>query len=284
MKDVLVFSHMMKTAGTALIKQLIQHYGSKVLYPESGQLIIDKSYNNEQLKIDFNKKNGNVQVLVGHPIRPHLDLDIPRYNLRWFTFVRDPQKRYLSHYFYVYNYKNGLSNHHRFKGKIENDSIVEWEKIDKCSNYQCKFLSGEANAQKAIDILEKKFEWVGLTEEYDDAIQSFKSHFKLDNLYVSNKITNPSSASQDYKQKVKEKYADFIESMNKEDQILYNYVKDNIWPRFKNETLENTSRNQKSVLIRNINMADFQVDKYLKFNKTKITKKNIIRFYKRWYQ
>ena len=27
-----------------------------------------------------------------------------------------------------------------------------------CSNYQTKFIAGEANAQKAIDIIENKFE------------------------------------------------------------------------------------------------------------------------------
>jgi hypothetical protein len=167
---------------------------------------------------------------------------------------------------------------------MNNKNIIEWEKIDMCSNYQCKFISGEANAQKAIDIIENKFEWVAITEEYDDAVESFKTHFKLGDLYISKDAANRSRANQDYRLATKNKYADFVEEMNQEDQILYNYVKEKVWPRFKNIPTDIKIKSKTSELDRHINMMSFQIDKYLKFNKTKITKKNLIISYKIWYQ
>jgi hypothetical protein len=194
MKDVIVFSHMMKTAGTSLSKQLIQYYGTKVHNVLGGFRIEDDYYNKELLREDFKKKKGKTKVLIGHPIRPYIDFNLPDYNLRWFTFVRDPQKRYLSHYFHKYNGTNFFKQA-RYN-VMNNKNIIEWEKIDMCSNYQCKFISGEANAQKAIDIIENKFEWVAITEEYEDAVESFKAHFKLGDLYISNEVMNRSTANQ----------------------------------------------------------------------------------------
>ena len=42
-KSILVFAHMMKTAGTALTKQLIGHYGAK-LHLVPGGLKMDDCY------------------------------------------------------------------------------------------------------------------------------------------------------------------------------------------------------------------------------------------------
>jgi hypothetical protein len=68
MKDVIVFSHMMKTAGTSLSKQLIQYYGTKVHNVLGGFRIEDDYYNKELLREDFKKKKGETKVLIGHPI------------------------------------------------------------------------------------------------------------------------------------------------------------------------------------------------------------------------
>ena len=282
MKDILVFSHIMKTAGTALSKQLIQHYGKKVHIVPGGLRLEDNYYDNAQLVRDFKKKNKKLKVLIGHPVRPYIDFDISGHQLKWFTFIRDPQKRYLSHYFHKL-YESNLFSHSIYKG-MRNNSITEWEKVDKCSNYQCKFIAGKANAQKAIDIIENKFEWVGLTEDYDLAVKSFKSHFGLDDLYVNNEATNQGLVDQSQKNKVILNHSDFIAEMNQQDQILYDYVHKEVWPRYKNKKPSFNVTEKTNSLSRKFNMIDFQIDRQTKFKPTKITTKNLIRFYKRWYK
>ena len=167
---------------------------------------------------------------------------------------------------------------------MKDKSIVEWEKVDQNSNYQTKFIAGEANAQKAIDIIEEKFSWVGLTEEYDKAVESFKAYFKLDDLFVEQKVTNRSLSGNDEKNRVKREYSDFIQEMNTEDQILYDYIKKNIWPKFKDLKADKTVKTKYNSLERKLNMLSFQIDRQRKFKPTEINTKNLIRFYKRWYR
>jgi hypothetical protein len=51
MNKILVFSHMMKTAGTSISKQLIAHYGSKMHIVPGGLLMNDDCYNKEGFKM-----------------------------------------------------------------------------------------------------------------------------------------------------------------------------------------------------------------------------------------
>ena len=99
-------------------------------------------------------------------------------------------------------------------------NIKQWEKIDHFLNYQCRFLAGQANAHKAIDILEDKFEWVGLTEEFEIGIQSFKSYFNIDDQYFNTKISNRITADIEDKKKTKEKFAEIEYN---EDSLQVNY-------------------------------------------------------------
>lgn len=282
MKDILVFSHMMKTAGTSLSKQLIEYYGKKVHIVPGGLLINDDYYNNDKLYLDFNKKNQKLKVLIGHPVRPYIDFDLQERNLRWFTFFRQPVKRYLSHYLHKYHESNQFQ--HVGYASMKSKNIVEWEKVDNCSNYQCKFISGEANAQKAIDIIETKFDWVGLTEEYQKSIKSFKTMFQLNDLYTEEKIANKSLASGEMKSEISSVYKDFMEEMNTEDKILYEYIKTNVWPKYEN-LLSNEPKNnyvKSSSILRGFKLIEFQIDRQMNFSDTKLTVKNIKIFYNRW--
>jgi len=281
MKDIIVFSHMMKTAGSSLLKNFIYYYGVELLYINRGSRIGDNKYNLEYLKKDLKKKKGKEKIIAGHCFRPHMNMDLQNYNLRWFTFLRNPKNRYLSHYFHTRYFLTNNFNKGSFKN-MKNKNIVEWEKISGNSNYQCKFIAGEPNSQKAIDILEKKFEWVGITKEFDQGINSLKTHFQIEDLDYTTNLTNASLAKKEEKTAVMTQYADFIQDMNKEDEILYKYVKDNIWPRHKKVEPSRNLKLKSNSLLKQYNMLAFHIDNKLNFNKTKINKNNLIRFYKRW--
>ena len=273
---------MMKTAGSSLIKSLIQHYGTKVLNVSYRVRLNMDVYENEHLLRDLKKNNNKVSAIVGHSMRPFIDYDVPKHNLRWMTFLRNPFERYVSNYFYMYKLKNVFLEKHYDTMKAVN--IVEWEKVEQLSNYQCKFISGEANAQKAIDVLENKFDWVGITEEFEIGIDSFKTHFGLENLYFDYKITNSSTAELENKKRTKIKYEGFIKEMNQEDQILYDYVKKEMWPRFNNQNLSKSVKFKTNTLQRNFNTLNYHINDQLKFKETKLTWNNIKQFYLRWYR
>lgn len=281
-KSILVFAHMMKTAGTALTKQLIEHYGPKLHLVPGGLKWEDSFYKNESLNKDFEKLNGCLQVITGHPLRPHIDFEVPDAELLWFTFLRHPENRYVSHYLHDYEWSENFSykRYHR----MEDKSILEWEKIEKYSNYQTKFIAGELNLHKAIEILETKMAWVGNSDAYDDSILSFKGFFKLDNLNTSNKKTNTSLAKQEMKKKVSEKYSEFIVEHNEVDRQLYEYFLENIWPKFAAYKHEVNPGRTKPQILRSLNMLRYQVTRQLKFAPTQLTYKNLVRFYNRWYR
>jgi hypothetical protein len=280
-KDVIVFSHMMKTAGSSLIKSFIGQYGAKVLDVSLGTRLKNKLYDNESLKRDLKRKNNNVKVIVGHDLRPFVKYDVSDYNFHWMTFLRQPIDRYVSNYFHMYHLKNKFELSHYNSMKAIN--IIEWERVDHFSDYQRRFIAGEPNAQKAIDILEEKFDWVGITEEFDAGITSLKVKLGLESLYHSQKKSNPSKTEKSEINATKIEYADFIEEVNREDLILYTYVKDKIWPRYKDLSSQNHQKQKSSQFLRSINTLSYHIDNQLKFKDTKISWSSIKQFYDRWY-
>ena len=146
------------------------------------------------------------------------------------------------------------------------------------------FLASQANANRAIDILEDKFEQVGLTEEFEIGIQSFKSYFNIDDQYFNTKISNPSTSDIEDKKKTKEKFADFIAEINQKNQILYDYVKNKIRFHFKDKKSDKNVKVKSKLLVRKFNKWSHYVENQLKFKETKLTWYNIQKFYKRWYK
>lgn len=221
LNKVIVFAHMMKTAGTSLNKFLIGHF-SKNMHIVPG-------------------------IIAGHPLRPYKDYDDCKKRLQWITFFRTPAERFVSHYLYDYKLTNHFS-YKRYKN-MRNSSIIEWEKLEHNSNYQTKFIAGETNFDKAVEIIETKMKWVGLTEEFENSLCSFKTCFELKNFSYKDKVTNSTPASLERKQKVAEEYTEFINEKNVIDLRLYNYVKKNVYPKFKMNVDENYTGSGKANFI-----------------------------------
>lgn len=172
-RDIIVFPHMMKTAGTSITKQLIGHFGPRIFISPGGLKWSESFLSSEQLK-EIDNADKDLKIITGHTIRPHVNYNISGVSLKWFTFLRSPEDRYLSHYLH------DLAWTARFidKGDGNIKSIVEWERIQKHKNYQTMFLAGEQNLQKAIDILETKFDWIGDADEYSNRLMSLNLIFE----------------------------------------------------------------------------------------------------------
>lgn len=95
--------------------------------------------------------------IAGHNVKPYSDLDAACPDIRYCTLLRDPVRRYLSHY------KNKAGTYHR-------EDFERWASDASMHDFQTKTLAGEASAQKAIDLLGSRIGFVGLTESFDESL------------------------------------------------------------------------------------------------------------------
>lgn len=279
---LLVFSHIMKTAGTSLSKQLIAHYGRSMHIVPGGLKMDDDYYSEEELKQDLALFNDKLKIIMGHPMRPYIDFGDDEQRMVWFTFFREPKKRYVSHYLHDFKWTNEFA--YKRHSKMKDKSIVEWEKLEDYSNYQTRFIAGEDNVDKAIEILETKFSWLGLTEEYEKSMMSFKNCFDLNHLHIETTATNTNLADKDTKKDVHESHSEFITEMNQNDIRLYEYIKSEIWPKYKALAFDNGLVKPKGRIRRELNTLMFHIYRQLKVNETELNLKNLKRFYNRWYR
>jgi len=95
--------------------------------------------------------------VAGHNIKPYSDLQAAAPDLRYFTFLRDPVKRWLSHY------KNRAGSYGR-------EDFERWATAEWTHDFQTKTLAGTADAARAIELLERQVGFVGLTEAFDESL------------------------------------------------------------------------------------------------------------------
>lgn len=159
----------------------------------------------------------------GHTTRHFLKYDKALNNdLIYFTFLRDPISRYLSHYQYQ---KEIMNLDIKFEDFI-NDK--------RYNNFMCKRITGTQNSTTAYNQLDQYFGFVGLIENFDEcclALTKKLGYSKLKPHYEKVNIANNSS-----KLKIDDlpiEIRDKIIENNKEDILLYNNVKDVLYPNQK---------------------------------------------------
>lgn len=278
MKKIISFAHMMKTAGTSFSKMLIGHFGSRMHIVPGGLKLQNKPYDAEKLKRDIDKYNNRLEVISGHPMRPFVDYGELEDRMIWITFLRDPYKRFVSHYLHEVNWSSG------FGKRPDRWSFHEWEQSRGTANYQVRFLAGEPNVQKAIDILHEKMKVVGVTEHFKESLYLLKSELSLNRFYLDLGRSNASLSSKSRRSELMEKEHDFILEKNELDKALYDYAIEHIWPEQLSKVPAECDASGKSQLVRDVNMMRFQLKRQLSYRTSKINIGNIKRFYMRWYR
>ena len=79
--------------------------------------------------------------LAGHGLRPFVNFGNDEGRLVWFSWLRDPMKRFVSHY-----------QHYVEKHQIE-ESFSEWSLDPKWSNWQLVRLAGEPDVEAAKQLI-----------------------------------------------------------------------------------------------------------------------------------
>jgi hypothetical protein len=99
----------------------------------------------------------DLRGIAGHNVQPYSDLHLACPGIRYFTWLRDPVERYLSHY------RNKAGTYSRA-------DFERWASSNSTHDFQTRMLAGEASAQKAIDLLASRVGFVGLTEAFDESL------------------------------------------------------------------------------------------------------------------
>ena len=158
-----------------------------------------------------------LKSLAGHYLCPAIDYGPIGERFRWITVLRDPAKRYVSHY-----------GQHIEKMQ-ETCDFETWMSIEKHHNDQVKTIAGEPDLEKAKRLLQTRF-LIGFLECLELSLQVFRERlpeFQLDvsHLHKSNVAKGIVGA-----QELAEKHAARIQENNQLDQQLYEFARDVLWP------------------------------------------------------
>ena len=162
------FVHIEKTAGTTMNSILRRSFGTGhcdirlplakrlVKYEPTDRYKVVETADLQRVKRIYR----NLRGIAGHQVKVYSDLAQGYPDICFFTFLRDPVKRYCSHYLT----RAGLPSSQVFD---------RWLASPWTHNWQTKMIAGECNAQKAIDLLATRFAFVGLVERFDESLLMF---------------------------------------------------------------------------------------------------------------
>lgn len=169
----LIFLHIPKTAGTTFNQILDRQYRKQNIH----NILSDDTKKNMD---DFCSKPAQyrhqVRLLRGHMSFGLHDSLAP--GARYITILREPIARVISHYHYVVRTRHPL-----FIGKIEEQQLdleryLQSGISGELQNGQTRWLAGvldnrplnQTHLDMALSNIENHFDWIGLTEKFDDSL------------------------------------------------------------------------------------------------------------------
>jgi hypothetical protein len=167
-----------------------------------------------------------IRCVYGHPVVPWAGLERVAPNVRYITVLRDPIKRYLSHYQY------------RVEKKSESLSLEEFAANDEYANFQTKKIAGCEDVDKAKEMLASRFLVVGLTEDLDTYLLMLKRKLQptvFDPRYRRLNVGRTDSGLRKSLEAPDEKARRMMADRNQADIELYRFATEEILPRQREE-------------------------------------------------
>jgi hypothetical protein len=228
------FVHIEKTAGTTLNHILRRSFGTRhcdIRLPlakrRRDQLDHRAFVEASDLK-RVRRLYRNLRGIAGHNVKPYSNLRREFPDIEFFTFLRQPASRFRSHFL------------NRAPGHTQ-EAFNRWAAEEWTHNWQTKMIAGEANAQKAIDLIGDRFGFVGLTERFDESLLLMRHWlrepaFQAEYLAL-NCISEKRRARDAARAKSDMSYLDSaevrakIQNLNAEDQKVYDFVTSMVYPQ-----------------------------------------------------
>jgi hypothetical protein len=215
-KKLICFEHLPRSGGLSVVSALRLQYGET--FVGLG-------------KVQYNYIPEYAKILYGHRAF-RAKKSISEDNIKYFTFLRQPEKRIVSHFRHIAN-SIKTKHYRRIKKGISLEKYLKDGLSRGCDNGMVRRISnvdfpyGECSEEiycKAVENLEKKFFFVGLTELFDESILGLSKVLNWQDypLYLRRNlaVSNRHIVLGDYKELLLE--------LNKYDIRLYNSCKDKL--------------------------------------------------------
>lgn len=212
---LIAFVHTEKTGGITLNRVLQNSYGPRHCDVQT-IAVRQKEFQYRDFKL-VKMAHPRLESIAGHKIRPYVELNC---DVKYFTYLREPVKRCISHYqFQVHN----MGQFHPFD---------YWIGEDHYRNYQTQKIAGVQDVGKAIEILEERFLFVGLTEKFDESLSLLNQLLRnrLDISYDRHNVS-PDNAIRDGIMS-DPGLMEMARDANELDRQLYDYVVNELYPRY----------------------------------------------------
>lgn len=217
-KPINVFSHIPKTAGMNLHSLLRRYYGINYLIISSSK---GKRYTTYESLKSVLHMFPNLKSIGGHGMQHWINYKELESRLRWYTFLRWPVDRVISHY------------QHQTLNKTHQRTFEDFLKNTPYHNWSVRMIAGEENLDKAKQILDEKFSFVGLTERFNESLVIMGTILQMDGFdprYKSKvNVAKTNTIASDLKKNLLA-YNDLILASNSLDIELYKYVESKIFP------------------------------------------------------
>jgi len=166
--------------------------------------------------------NPAIRCVYGHPVVPWAGLETVAPNIHYVTVLRDPVRRYLSHYQY------------RVEMKGEPLSLEEFAANEEYTNFQTKKIAGCDDVEKAKEILASRFLVVGVTEDLDTFLLMLKRKLRpitFSPCYGHLNIGRTDSALRKRLEKRDDETRRLAADRNQADIELYRFATEEVLPR-----------------------------------------------------
>ena len=218
------FIHVYKSAGTTLNRMLRASYGARHFDVEPLDGVKQPiPFSEKDLRFVLGLKS-NLSGFAGHRVKAFADMGTYSDHISYFTIIRNPIVRAGSAFQYSYCYQK------KRYGKIL--TFEDWLEDPYTSNLHCKMISGLSSFEATVDIIEKKNIFIGNSDNYYESLVMLKrAHLKELNIVKSsfNVAKNNTLSSKILSDnKLKEQ----LVNANLEDQKLFNYAKNNLFPKY----------------------------------------------------
>lgn len=153
---VIAFVHIEKTAGKAVKHQLRREFG--VRHCDVKRWRKDADYFSAADLHRLLRIYPRLRSIAGHSIKAYSDLKTDFPDLQYYTFLRDPIQRSISHYQYRVNL-----------GSITR-SFEDWIQDESNHDWQVRTLAGAPDLDRALRMIERDISFVGLQERLDESL------------------------------------------------------------------------------------------------------------------
>ena len=183
-RPLLAYVHMERTGGTTLNSILRRNFLPWHLDVRPLSRQSEGTFRPHDL-VRILRINPGLQCISGHSVTSWAALEDVAPNIHYITILRDPVKRYASHYIYWVERKRLRM------------SFREFASIETLHNLQTKKIAGRPDLELAKEIIRTRFLALGVLEEFDEFIVTLIARLRpvpFDGRYIRQNATRNVSA------------------------------------------------------------------------------------------